>query len=96
MVVCAVIGAFDVNPTNSFNSFSLLVLIQMVGPSCGAPCCLQQGVVWTPPVVGLVQEDVQGLFIDPCLGELNLICRVVHEILERFKQYSSTQQQRTL
>lgn len=79
VVVCAVIGAFDMNPTNSFNSFSLLILIQMMGSSCSAPCCLQQGIVWTPPIVGLIKKDVQGLLIDPCLRELHLV--------ERFTRY---------
>lgn len=70
VVVSAVIRSFDMNPTNSLNP--LLVLIQMMRSSCGAPCGLQQGIVWTPPIVGLVQKDVKGLFIDSSLWELHL------------------------
>ena len=72
MVVCAVIGSFDMNSTNPLNSFSLLVLIQMIRSSCSASCGLQQGIVWTPPIMGLIQKDVEGLLIDACLRELNL------------------------
>jgi len=60
------------NPTNSLHSLSLFILIQMIRSSCSAPCGLQQGIVRTPPIVGLVQEDVEGLLIDSCLRELNL------------------------
>lgn len=72
MVVCAVIGALDVNPTDPLDSISLLVLVQMMRTSCSAPCCLQQGIVWTPSIMWLVQQDVEGLLIDPGLRELNL------------------------
>ncbi len=72
VVVCAVVGAFDMNPTNSLNSFSLLILVQMMRSSRSAPCGLQQGIVWTPAIMGLIQEDVEGLFIDSSLGELHL------------------------
>lgn len=71
-MVCAVIRSFDVNPTNSLNSFSLIILIQMMRSSCSAPCGLQQGIVGTPPVMGLIQEDVEGLLIDSSFGELHL------------------------
>ncbi|KAF3850863.1 hypothetical protein F7725_012635 [Dissostichus mawsoni] len=60
------------NPTNSLDSISLIVLIQMMRSSCSAPCGLQQGIVWTPPIMGLIQEDVEGLLIDSCFRELHL------------------------
>jgi len=72
VVVRAVVGSFDMNPTNSLDSISLLVLVQVMRAACSAPCGLQQGVVRTPPIVGLVQEDVEGLLIDACLRELHL------------------------
>lgn len=55
VVVSAVVGSFDVNPTNSFDSFSLLVLIQMMRSACCTPCSLQQGIVRTSTIVGLIQ-----------------------------------------
>lgn len=70
MVVCAVIGSFDMNPTNS--SYGLFVVVQMARSSCSATCGFQQRVVWTPSVVGLVQKDVEGLLIDASLRKLNL------------------------
>lgn len=72
MVVRAVVRPLDVNPTDSLDSFSLFVLVQVMRSARGAPCGLQQGVVWTPPIMGLVQEDVEGLLIDTSLWELNL------------------------
>ncbi len=72
VVVRAIIGSLDMNPTNSLDTFSLLVLIQMMRSPCGAPCGLQQGIIWTSPVMGLVEEDVEGLLIDSCLWELHL------------------------
>lgn len=54
VVMCAVVGSFDMDPTNSLNSFSLIIFVQMVGSSGGAPCCLQQSVVRPPSIVGFV------------------------------------------
>ena len=72
MVVGAVIGTLDVDPPDPLDALPLLVLVQVVrSPGC-ATRCLQQGVVGTPAVLRLVQEDVQGLLIDSGLGELNL------------------------
>lgn len=68
----AVIRSFDMNPANSLDSFSLLILIQMMRSPCCTPCGLQQGIVWTSPIMGLIQEDVEGLLIDSSLWELNL------------------------
>lgn len=72
MVVSAVIRSFDMNPANSLDPFSLLILIQMMRSPCCTPCGLQQGIVWTSPIMGLIQEDVEGLLIDTSLWELNL------------------------
>lgn len=70
--MCAVIWSFDMNPTNTLNSFSFVILIQMMRSSGGASCGFQQCIVWTPSIVGLIQEDVEGLLIDSSLRELHL------------------------
>ena len=51
----AVVGSFDVNPTHSFNSVSLLILVQMTTSACGTSCGLQQSVVWAAAIMRLVQ-----------------------------------------
>lgn len=58
VVVSTVIGSFDMNPTNSLDSLSLFILIQVMRSSCCTPCSLQQGIVWTPPIVGLVEQYI--------------------------------------
>ena len=63
-------GSFDVDSAHPLDT--LLVLVQVVRAACSAPGGLQQGVVRTPAVLRLVQQDVQGLLIDACLRKLNL------------------------
>lgn len=70
VVVCAVVGPLDVDLTHPVNA--LLVFVQMVRADGGNPRGLQQSVVGTPPVLGLVQQDVEGLLVDSRLRELHL------------------------
>lgn len=70
VMVCAVIRAFDMNPTNSSNG--LFVVVQMARSSCSAAGGFKQSVVWTPPIVGFIQKNVEGLLIDACFRKLNL------------------------
>lgn len=72
VVVSAIVRPLYVDATNSLDAFPFLVLIQMVGSPCSAPCCLQKGIVRASPVLGLIQEDVESLLVDPGLRELNL------------------------
>ena len=68
VVVGAVIGPFDVNASDPLDTFSLLVLVQVVGAAGRAPRGLQEGVVRAAPVLGLVQQDVEGPLVDASLG----------------------------
>ena len=70
VVVCAIIGPLDVDPTDPVNA--LLVLVQVVRAASGTPRSLQQSVVRTPPILGLIQQDVEGLLVDSCLREFHL------------------------
>lgn len=72
MVVSAVIRALDVDPPHSFNALSLFVFIDVVGTPCGTPCGLQQCIVRSTAILRLIEQDVEGLFIDASLWELNL------------------------
>lgn len=72
VVVSAVVRSFDVNSANSLDALPLLVLIEMVRSTCGAPCGLQEGIVWASAIVGLVQQDVEGLLINSGFWELYL------------------------
>lgn len=72
MVVSAVVGSFDVNPANALDTLPLLILIEMMRSTCGAPCSLQESIVWTSAIVGLIQQDVEGLLINSGFGELHL------------------------
>lgn len=72
VVVSAVIRALDVDPPHSFNALSLFVLVDVVGTPCGAPCGLQQCIVRSTAILRLIEQDVEGLFIDASLWELNL------------------------
>ena len=72
VVVGAVIGPFDVNASDPLDTFSLLVLVQVVGAARGAPRGLQQSVVRATPILGLIQQDVEGLLIDSGLWKLHL------------------------
>lgn len=68
----AIIRSLDVDSAHSLHTFTLLILIQVVRASRSAPCRLQQCIVRPTAVLTLVQQDVQCLLIDPCLGELHL------------------------
>lgn len=68
----AIIRSLDVDPAHTVDTFTLLILIQVVRASRSTPCRLQQRVVGPAAVLTLVQQDVQRLLIDPCLGELHL------------------------
>ena len=63
VVVCAVVGPLDVDPAHPVNA--LLIFVQVVRVAGGTPCGLQRSVVRTPPVLGLIQQDVEGLLVDP-------------------------------
>lgn len=68
----AVIGALDVDPADPLDALTLLVLLQVVGaPGC-PPGGLQQRIVGTSAVLGFVEQDVQGLFVDSGFWEFNL------------------------
>lgn len=70
VVVCAIVGPLDVDPADPVNA--LLVLVQVVRSASGTPRSLQQSVVWTPPILGLIKQDVEGLLVDSCLREFHL------------------------
>lgn len=72
VVMRAVVRSLDVDPAHALDTFTLLILIQVVRASCSAPCRLQQCVVGSAAVLTLVQQDVQRLLVDPRLGELHL------------------------
>ena len=72
VVVRAIVGPFDVDPANPVDAVALVVLVQVVGAAGRAPRGLQEGVVRAAPVLGLVQQDVEGLLVDASLGELHL------------------------
>lgn len=69
-----VVGALDVDPPNSLYPlpFPLLVLVQVMGASSRPACGLQECIVRSSAVLGLIQQNVQGLLIDAGFGELNL------------------------
>lgn len=69
-----VVGALDVDPPHALDPLPLplLILVQVVGaPSCPT-CGLQERVVRSPAILGLVQQNVQGLLVDPGFRELHL------------------------
>lgn len=69
-----VVGALDVDPPNSLYPlpFPFLVLVQVMGASSRPACGLQECIVRSSAVLGLIQQNVQGLLIDAGFGELNL------------------------
>lgn len=69
-----VIWTLDVDPPHSFNPlpFSFLVLVQVMGASSCPTCGLEKCIVRSSAILGLVQQNVQGLLINAGFGELNL------------------------
>ena len=72
--VGAVVRPLDVNPPHTPDPLplSLLVFIQVVGASRRPACGLQKCVVRSSAVLGLVQQNIEGLLINPGLWELYL------------------------
>lgn len=77
-----VIWTLDVDPPHSFNPlpFSFLVLVQVMGASSCSTCGLEECIVRSSAILGLVQQNVQGLLINAGFGELNfgllLLCGI--------------------
>lgn len=69
-----VIGSLDVNPPDPLDPLPLSILIFL--GVVGTPCCsargFQQCVVGPSAVLGLIEQNIQCLLVDPGFGELNL------------------------
>lgn len=72
MVVSSVIGPLDMDPPHSFNALPLFILVNVVGTTCSTPCGLQKCIVWSAAILRLIEQDIEGLFIDASFWELNL------------------------
>lgn len=67
-----VIRALDVDPPHTLDPLSLLVFIQVVRATSCPTCGFQERVVRSSAVLGLVQQNIEGLLINPGLWELHL------------------------
>lgn len=75
MQVGPVIGALDVDPPHALDALALLVLLQVVGAPCSSSRGFQEGIVRPPPILGFVQQNVQGLLVNSGFWELHLAGR---------------------
>lgn len=69
-----VVRTLDVDSPHTLDPLSLplLVLIQVMGaPGCST-CGLQERIVRSPAILGLIQQNIQGLLINTGFRELNL------------------------
>lgn len=75
-----VIWALDMDPPHSLDplSLSLLVLVQVMRASSCPARGLQECIVRSSAVLGLIQQDIQGLLINAGFGELNLCPHKIH------------------
>lgn len=69
-----VVRALDVDAPHALDTLPLpfLVLVQVVGAPGRPTCGLQECIVRSPAILGLVQQNVQGLLIDSGFRELHL------------------------
>lgn len=69
-----VVWALDVDPPHSLDPlpFPLLVLIQVMRASSCPTRGLQEGIVRSSAILGLIQQDIQGLLINAGFREFNL------------------------
>lgn len=80
MLVCSlvqvgpVVRALDVDPSHTLDPFPLplLVFVQVVGAPRGPTSGLQERIVRSPAILGLIQQNIQGLLINPGFRELHL------------------------
>lgn len=75
-----VIWALDMDPPHALDPLplSLLILVQVMRASSCPACGLQEGIVRSSAILGLVQQDIQGLLINAGFGELNLCPHKIH------------------
>jgi hypothetical protein len=69
-----VIWALDMDPPHALDPLPLplLVLVQVMRTSSCPARGLQEGIVRSSAILGLVQQDIQGLLINAGFRELNL------------------------
>lgn len=72
--VGTVVGPLDVDPSNTLDPLPLplLIFVQVVGAPSRPTCGLQECIVRSPAVLGLIQQNIQGLLINPGFRELHL------------------------